>query len=159
MTQEKKKAYQAEYYVKHRAKRLAEQAVYQRLPERRERMRELRVANAEKIRVYVRARYIAVPARSILRNAKARAKKMGLDFNLSIEDIHVPATCPVLGIPLVIGNSKGWSPTCPTLDRVDNSKGYVKGNVCVISWRANSLKGDATLAEVERIAAYIRCHR
>ncbi len=153
---EQKRAYQRAYYLKHRESRIAESMAYAARPERRARAKELRTINADKIRAYVRARYVAVPARSILNNARARARKMGLEFNLSIEDTQVPAVCPVLGIPLVIGNKKGWSPTCPTLDRIDNSKGYVKGNVCVISWRANSLKGDATLDEVERIADYIR---
>ena len=84
------------------------------------------------------------------------ARKMGIDFDLTTADITIPALCPVLGIPITIGTSKGWSPGAPTLDRVDNTKGYVKGNVCVISWRANSLKSDATLDEVDRIATYIR---
>lgn len=153
---EQKRAYQRAYYLKHREKRIAESMLYAARPERRARARELRQENANRIRAYTRARYIANPSRSILNNAKARAKKMGLEFNLSIEDVPVPAVCPVLGIPLTIGNNKGWSPGAPTLDRIDNSKGYIKGNICVISWRANSLKSDATLAEVERVADYMR---
>ena len=37
---------------------------------------------------------------------------------------------------------------------IENSKGYIRGNVIVISDRANRLKGDATLLELQRIADF-----
>lgn len=42
----------------------------------------------------------------------------------------------------------------PTIDRIINDLGYVKGNVIVISWRANRIKSDATLAELKAIVAF-----
>jgi hypothetical protein len=44
--------------------------------------------------------------------------------------------------------------TAASLDRIKNSRGYVPGNVLVISLRANLLKGQATLAELQKIAAF-----
>jgi hypothetical protein len=44
----------------------------------------------------------------------------------------------------------------PTLDRWDNAKGYVPGNVFVISWRANRIKWDCSLVELEAVAKYAR---
>lgn len=156
---DKKRAYNRAYYLAHAEDLRAKQRTRQSRQDPARRAANLRawnLKNADRIAAQKRAKYIADPAQSILRNARLRAKRMGLEFNLTIGDIVVPETCPVLGIPLVIGNRKGWSTTSPTLDRIDNSKGYIKGNICVISWRANSLKSDATLAEAERVVAYMR---
>ena len=71
--------------------------------------------------------------------AKYRAKQKGLEFNITKEDIIIPDTCPLLGTPM----------ESPSLDRIDSSKGYIKGNVWVISNRANTLKNDATLSELK----------
>lgn len=82
----------------------------------------------------------------MFRGAKARAKKAGLPFDLTLEDIVIPALCPALGTPMVK----------PSLDRTIPSLGYVKGNVQVISHRANRLKCDCTDAnELLAVAAYI----
>lgn len=82
--------------------------------------------------------------------AKNRSKKKNLDFNIDVSDIVIPETCPVLGIPLYLGN-RILSPNSPTIDRIDSSKGYVKGNVRVISSRANTLKNNATLEELRLV--------
>jgi hypothetical protein len=88
--------------------------------------------------------------------AKSRAARKKLPFDIRAEDVTIPAVCPVLGIEIVIGGSMA-SPNRPTLDRKIPALGYVAGNVRVISWRANKLKGDEPNPEVfERIAAYMR---
>jgi hypothetical protein len=98
--------------------------------------------------------------KNFLRVAKARAKKKGLDFNLEEKDIVIPAKCPVLGEPLKVNKGgKCNSPNSPTLDRIDNSKGYVKGNVQIISWRANKIKADASLEELRKIVAHMEKHK
>lgn len=100
------------------------------------------------------------PARYLLMSARARAKKYSLEFNLTVDDIVIPATCPVLGIPIGMAedhaNDRRRFPGSPSLDRIDNTKGYIKGNVQVISWRANKLKGDGTLEELEALVRYLR---
>lgn len=90
-------------------------------------------------------------------NAKYRAKRLGLPFDLEKSDIVVPEVCPVLGIP-IDPNKRGRgsiSPNSPSVDRIIPERGYVKGNICVISWRANDLKKDATLAELKALVAYL----
>jgi hypothetical protein len=90
--------------------------------------------------------------------AKDRARRSGLPFNLQLGDIVIPSHCPVLGIPLchATPGSKKWADGSPSLDRIKPELGYVKGNIRVISWRANNLKRDGTLAEFECIVAYLR---
>lgn len=75
-----------------------------------------------------------------------------MTFNLTVEDIVIPKTCPVLGITLEMNSVR--SDTSPTLDRIDNDKGYEKDNVIVVSWRANRLKADATVDEMKMLARF-----
>ena len=89
----------------------------------------------------------------MLTYARTSAWQKNLSFNLTKEDIVIPTDCPVLGIPLFYTKGKRTANT-PTLDRIDNSRGYEKGNVVVVSWRANDLKRDATLDELQRLAAF-----
>ena len=79
------------------------------------------------------------PVSHILSNARSRAKSLNLPFNLTSEDIHIPDVCPVLGIKLEVGG-QGGRDNSPSLDRINPSKGYVKGNVWIISNRANRMK-------------------
>lgn len=87
----------------------------------------------------------------IFQAAKARANTRNIEFCISVEDIIIPETCPILGVPLKISIGKGPSDNSPSLDRKDPSKGYIPGNVWVISQRANRIKNDATLEELRRI--------
>lgn len=93
----------------------------------------------------------------MLWSAKKRAKEKELPFNLVEDDIHVPDVCPVLGIKLVPQYGKGkLAANSPSLDRIYPWLGYVKGNVIVVSHRANRLKNDATPYELHRIASFYR---
>lgn len=95
------------------------------------------------------------PEARLLHGVKARAKSHKIPFNLELSDLTVPSKCPVLGIPLIREYSGRVSGT-PSVDRIDPSKGYVRGNVVVISWRANRLKSNATLQELEALASFYR---
>ena len=88
-------------------------------------------------------------------HAKARAKELRLPFDLLLSDIIIPANCPVLAIPLK-ANVGRWRDNSPTLDRIKPALGYVRGNVCVISWLANRLKSDTTPEILEKVVLYIR---
>lgn len=94
--------------------------------------------------------------RSMLKRAKCVSKQQGLPFNLeSIEDIPYVTHCPVFGVELVMGNGTNhrWS---PSLDKIVPAKGYVKGNVVVVSLRANMIKSNASVDELEAIAKFYK---
>lgn len=82
--------------------------------------------------------------KKIIPSIKSRCLKKGIDFNIEASDLKVPKKCPVLNIPIIIGNDNKYN--SPTVDRIDNSKGYVKGNIWVISHSANSMKSDMPLS-------------
>jgi hypothetical protein len=117
-------------YAKHREKIIARKAKYAK-------------DNSERVN-----------ARSVEWRSRNRAKAQGIEFTLSLEDVVVPELCPVLGIPLVIatGCAKDGS---PSLDRIDPARGYVQGNVKVISHKANTIKSNATADEIRAVLAYV----
>lgn len=89
----------------------------------------------------------------MLNRARHRAKKRGWEFNIERHDIVIPDICPVLKIPLVVHKEgkPGYHHDSPSLDRIDNSKGYVKGNIRVISNKANLLKSNASIEDMRLI--------
>lgn len=107
-----------------------------------------RDANRKKVRERARAYMDSRPRERMLWGAKYRAAQKGIPFDLVPEDISIPTICPVLGTPM----------EKPTLDRIEGHLGYVRGNVAVISHRANRIKSDATLDELERITKWMRTH-
>ena len=94
-------------------------------------------------------------ARHMCNSARQRARKSGLVFDITINDIDIPAVCPVLGIPLFVGSGK-LSRNSPTLDRIDSSKGYTRENIKVISHRANTIKSNATASEIYKVYEYMK---
>jgi hypothetical protein len=93
------------------------------------------------------------PERYILSIASTTARKRGIRFNLKESDIIIPKRCPVFGLKL---ERKAKSrATTPTLDRINPRRGYVRGNVAVISHLANRLKNNATAAQHRRIADWM----
>lgn len=93
------------------------------------------------------------PARHMLNNSKQRAKLAGLEHTLKMDDIVIPDFCPVLGIKLETGDRKQHF-NAPSIDRIDNTKGYIKENIVVVSTRANLLKKDATIDELVMLAKF-----
>jgi hypothetical protein len=87
-------------------------------------------------------------------HARIRARNAGIPFSISYDDIPLPERCPILDIPLIIGTGKRTD-NSPSLDRKEPSKGYVPGNVAIISWRANRRKSNMTRAEILALAKYV----
>ena len=88
--------------------------------------------------------------------AKMRCKDTGREFNIEVSDIVIPDVCPVLGIPLNINSGKsGAYRNSPSLDRIDNNKGYTKDNIQVISQLANAMKCHATNEELHKFAQWV----
>lgn len=85
---------------------------------------------------------------------KSRAVKKGLEFSLVEEDVLGVTVCPVFGFPLV-RSSNGPSYDSPSVDRIDNTKGYVKGNIQIMSYLANSMKRDATDEQLILFAEWV----
>ncbi len=96
----------------------------------------------------------------LLYGARARALESGRELTITKEDISIPAECPVLGIRLEESTGKGKVYgeevyNSPSLDRVNNAIGYTPDNICVMSYRANTLKKDGDLDDFLPILAYM----
>lgn len=90
--------------------------------------------------------------------AKMRAALKGLDFNLTsnyVESI-TPSVCPVFKEPFLFVGNKKMQPFSASLDRLDPTKGYVKGNVVVISMKANSIKNAYGSQEISTVARWLK---
>lgn len=130
-----------EYHSKNRAMLIAKYAAKRAKPEEKvaQRNRHLAWSNRN-------------PERRLLYSAVSRARALGLECNITREDIIIPDFCPILGILLIRGSGKnGCLESSPSVDRIDIRKGYVKGNIAIISRRANRLKGDMTPEIIRKI--------
>jgi hypothetical protein len=84
----------------------------------------------------------------------SKVKGAPWEFTVRMSDIDWPTHCPVLGLEL------DWfaevrCEASPSFDRIDPSKGYIPGNVAIISWRANRIKNDGTAEEHKKIANWL----
>ena len=145
---EREREYQREYRMRWRAKNPGKGAAYSR---------KWYSKNKDKVKEYSRGWRKRRTEGYLLSAARRRAKRLGLSFDLTLSDIVVPTHCPALGIELDRG-ARNYAPNTPTLDRVNNALGYVRGNVVVVSLRANQLKRDASLAELRLLTQYVEKH-
>ena len=91
----------------------------------------------------------------LLQTCKGRARFHGFEFDLDLSDIVIPIHCPYLGIEITKHQGMGLHDSNASLDRIDNTKGYVKGNVEVISNLANKMKRNATKEQLIAFAKNI----
>lgn len=89
-----------------------------------------------------------------VKNARIRARKYQLPFDITVDDLLglLGDACPVLGTPWTFG---GYRSTNPSVDRLYPDCGYVRGNIAVISVRANQIKSNASLEEIQKVAAWM----
>ena len=108
-----------------------------------------------KTKDYLRAWKDKNREKNLFQLARHRALKKGIEFNIEISDIVIPETCPILGLPIkkLIDGNRDLS---PSLDRIDNSKGYIKGNIQVISFKANAMKLTANKDELINFSNWVR---
>ena len=113
--------------------------------------------NQPAIRKRIREHRINNVALALWKSAKYRAQYKRIDFSIDVSDLEpLPEFCPALGIKLTIPE-KYPTKTAYSLDRIDNSKGYVKGNIVIVSFFANSIKRDALPEELKKVSEfYIR---
>ena len=148
---ERIKAFSVDYYYKN--KEVVLEKKHKRIAESPDKYKEI-------YRRSKRKRAMEDPIGNKWRSLRQSARSRGLEFSISVEDIKelMTDTCPVLGIPMKFnpGCRAGTNHDSYSVDRVDNNKGYTKDNIQIISRRANTLKNDATLEELERVVAYMR---
>lgn len=94
--------------------------------------------------------------KKLLSDAKRRAERKGMRFDLELLSLNKPTHCPIFGFELVYQASGKRLPNSASLDRFDSSKGYTPDNVWIISWRANQVKTDATLQEMQTVCDAMR---
>ncbi len=135
---------------------------YYNKPENKIKNRDNCLAYRSKPKNKTRAKYlynqrrINNPKTIMLYNAKSGAKQRGLECNISIKDIpDIPKTCPIFKMELKTGDGV-LADNSTTLDRIDNNEGYVSGNIHIISWKANRLKSNATLEELQILVNYLQ---
>lgn len=143
----KNAAYARAYYRTNREKILAEL-----------RRRRVDTDAGKKHREYQRRRR-ATPegwAQQTLTYLRAKCRRENLPFDLTLEDLVPPTTCPVTGRTMKVAVGARTFDS-PSVDRYAPEKGYVKGNVEIICWGVNRLKNDCTNPVVfEQLAAYVR---
>jgi len=113
-----------------------------------------------KIVANVKRQRLRNPMSTLLNGARHRAKILGMEFTLALSDVPIPEFCPVLGIRLESGLGQGrpkWDrDRSPSLDRIDNDRGYTPDNVIVVSHKANRLKSNATVDDLVAVASFYR---
>lgn len=152
-----------EYYAKYRKENAEKYAELNKIwreqnsEEHKAQRAEYRVNNKESIAMRNRRYYEANPEVHILASIRSRCAKLGIPFDLTVEDIHPPTHCPVLGIELARnhkGSKSGPRPNSPAVDRIIPELGYVRGNVLVVSHLANSIKQNATPEQILKVAEF-----
>lgn len=91
----------------------------------------------------------------MVKDARRRAREQGVPFDLVLTDIVIPIRCPVLGLRLRKNEGRAGH-NSPSLDRLIPSRGYVSDNIVVVSQRVNTLKRDATLAELQAMVRFYK---
>ena len=136
------KDYMVEYYKTHKQKEIK---------------RALKNINKDRVKTnkYKRELMRKNPVGYMLQRIRSRAKINGIPFSLTKEDIIIPTHCPILGIPLQI-NDTTVGDGSPSLDRIIPELGYVKGNIAVISHRANSIKNNASIEDLEKVLKWLK---
>jgi len=112
---------------------------------------------AERRREYLSEASIETRLAISIARTKKRAQSKNQEFSLSLDYLlsiyPKDGKCPVLGIEMELGGERDNS---PTLDRFNNLKGYIEGNVSWISYRANAVKSDASADEILKLAEWIK---
>jgi hypothetical protein len=129
-----------------------------------EKVNDWRARNPDRVHYFGHGYRLADFGKHIFLSARKRARVAGIPFDITVDEVRalVEATpvCPVLGIKLEFptytrGSIGGPRPNSYSIDRRIPALGYITGNVSIMSWRANSLKGDATLDELRKLVAWM----
>jgi hypothetical protein len=129
-------------------------------------MKEWKAKNKEKVKANFKKWYEAngkrynddpeIKKRRVIYIARSRARLVGVPCTISVADLEWPTHCPALGVELDYAAKGHGRPNSPSIDRIIPARGYVPGNVMIISLRANVLKRDGTVDEIGRLADFLR---
>lgn len=117
--------------------------------------KSLKKKSRAEINAYRKEHNRKYPLRVILMHARKRAREKNIPFDLAVEDLVIPQFCPVLGIELCVNDGYAQHNSI-SLDRVIPELGYVKGNVAIISYRANTIKGDSSIEDLEKVLVWLK---
>ena len=113
----------------------------------------------------IRKHYDNTSMRIALRQIRAGARVRGIPFSITEEDLDMPEFCPILGVKILYDRSKrlakrskGTHNHAPSVDRINSSLGYVKGNVAIVSMKANRIKNEGTIDEHQKVIDYMKKH-
>lgn len=145
-----------EEWNKERARRRKEVGYY-KSPNHKENVKNYRQRNRTKVLEDSKNRYRGKTyVYHMVKRAQYRAQKKGIPFDITTDDIVIPEVCPVFGTKLIVGEGQGPSDDSPSLDRKIPELGYVKGNVIVISNKANRIKADASVIDIEKVLYFMK---
>ena len=91
---------------------------------------------------------------SLINSARCRAKSLKIPFSITKDDVIIPDRCPCFGTKLIQGEIKSYENSA-TIDQIIPGKGYVKGNIQVISLKANTMKSNATNKQLKEFSKWI----
>ena len=168
---EEKKKHSREYYLRNKERILAQVKEYslnnkEKMDKYRKEYREIhkeelkeyakkyRKENPELKAIQTRKYYEKHFKKTMVYSAMRRALALGIPFDITEEDIIVPEKCPIFGVTLTLGRG-GSCRNSPSLDRIIPKLGYIRGNIQVISQKANNMKNDASEEELKTFANWI----
>jgi hypothetical protein len=140
--EEQRKQYRKDYYQRYREKLLQDNK------ERYHSNTSVKVKVKEQSQQWMKEH----PEYRLWKQARDSSKQRGLDFDITVEDIVIPERCTYLGIVLTDIRGGGRYDSNISLDRINNTIGYVKGNLQVISSKANYMKRNASIEELIEFA-------
>lgn len=125
---------------------------------------EYRRLNAERLRVrqnkWRREHIVADVIRQALRNAKIRCAKKQMPVTVTVEELLLVLAmqdnkCALSGVKLTFASKSKCIATSCSLDRIDQSKGYVTGNVRFLCHSVNSFRGSMSDGEFKQFVENI----
>lgn len=121
----------------------------------REKAKLRRAENPDEVRRIDREAYARNKRVRLIKRVRQRALKNGIPFDLVADEVEWPTHCPVFGVELNYAAGFPVPDNGVSIDRIIPEKGYVKGNVQVISWLANRMKSNASRTQMLDFAKYV----
>lgn len=107
----------------------------------------------EQLRSNVQNWRLSNPAKKLLQQMRSSADKRGQECTITVEQVEellAPMTCAETGLPLR-WEGRTHDPLAPSPDRLDSGLGYVPGNVRIVAWFINRMRGGMALEEFREL--------